>query len=53
LCAALAATWFIVLTQPGVVEPVWMEGSWAFLKLSAVVVATRMFVRAFHGCNAS
>ena len=30
------------IPQPGIEEPVWIEGSWAFLKLSAVAVGSRM-----------
>lgn len=30
------------IPQPGVEEPVWVEGLWAFLKLSALAVGTRL-----------
>lgn len=30
------------IPQPGVVEPAWIEGLWAFLKLGAVSVVTRL-----------
>ena len=33
------------IPQPGIEEPVWIEGSWAFLKLSAVAIGTRMALR--------
>jgi hypothetical protein len=33
------------IPQPGIDEPVWIEGSWAFLKLSAVAIGTRMALR--------
>jgi hypothetical protein len=33
------------IPHPGIDEPVWIEGSWAFLKLSAVAIGTRIALR--------
>lgn len=33
------------IPQPGLDEPGWVEGSWAFLKLSAAAVGTRLALR--------
>lgn len=35
------------IPQPGVEEPVWIEGLWAFLKLSAAAAATRIAFQQF------
>jgi hypothetical protein len=36
------------IPQPGLLEPVWIEGLFAFLKLSAVAVATRIALAKRH-----
>jgi hypothetical protein len=33
------------IPHPGLEEPLWIEGIWAFLKLSAVAVGTRIAMR--------
>ena len=33
------------IPHPGLEEPVWIEASWAFLKLSAVAIGTRIALR--------
>jgi hypothetical protein len=33
------------IPHPGIEEPVWIEGSWAFLKLSVVAIGTRIALR--------
>jgi hypothetical protein len=43
--AALSAWAGGAIPQPGLMEPIWIEGLWAFLKLSAIAVGTRIF---FH-----
>ncbi|MBE0546147.1 MAG: hypothetical protein IH627_00510 [Rubrivivax sp.] len=33
------------IPRPGFEDPVWIEGSWAFLKLSAAAIGTRIALR--------